>query len=122
MLTDCDVNQKSEPIYVLLIQSDNGIKPTFSWTDRRRPSTASSVITTVPPSRPRPPQVPIRKKMGSSAPACHISLINSCSKMDREGTPIPWDTLKTGPTLYMAYLLIGFCDIILVFYVERLEM
>ena len=37
-------------------------------------------------------------------PACHISLINSWSNIDSDGTPIPWETLRTGPTLYIAYL------------------
>ncbi len=46
----------------------------------------------------------MRKKTGSLAPAWDSSLITSCSRMEREGTPIPWEMLSTGPTLNMEYL------------------
>ena len=62
--------------------------PTVSRTGLSRPSTASSVTTTVPGGRPMPPQVPILgrcqeglaasrdlMKMGSFTPAWYISLI-----------------------------------------------
>lgn len=65
---------------------------------RSRPSTADSVITTVPPSTPIPPHVPIRMKTGSLHLAWYINLIISCSRMPTDGAPIPWLTHNTGPT------------------------
>lgn len=65
---------------------------------RSWPSTASSVMTVVPPSTPMPPHVPIRMKIGSLQRAWYISLIISCKRMPSDGTPIPWLMDKTGPT------------------------
>lgn len=65
---------------------------------RNRPSIASSVITTVPPSTPIPPQVPRRMKIGSLHLAWYINLIISCSNIPTDGTPMPWLTHNTGPT------------------------
>lgn len=70
---------------------------------RNRPSMASSVMTTVPPSTPMPPHVPIRMKMGSLHFAWYINLIISCSNMPTEGVPIPWLTHSTGPTYIDIY-------------------
>ncbi|CAD0205862.1 unnamed protein product [Chrysodeixis includens] len=52
----------------------------------------------------RPPLVPILKMMGSLTFAYASSLITSCSTVVIDGTPIPWLTERTGPTLYIAYL------------------
>lgn len=65
---------------------------------RNKPSIASSVMMTVPPSTPIPPHVPIRIKIGSLHLAWYINLIISCNNMPTEGTPIPWLTHNTGPT------------------------
>lgn len=65
---------------------------------RNRPSIASSVMITVPPSTPIPPHVPIRMKIGSLHLAWYINLIISCNNIPTEGTPMPWLTHNTGPT------------------------
>lgn len=65
---------------------------------RNRPSIASSVMMTVPPSTPIPPHVPIRMKIGSLHLAWYINLIISCNNIPTEGTPMPWLTHNTGPT------------------------
>lgn len=71
---------------------------TNSYVLRNRPSTASSVMTTVPPSTPMPPHVPIRMNTGSLHFAWYINLIISCNRMPTDGTPMPWLIDSTGPT------------------------